>query len=502
MSQLLELTTQLHLIEGVERLLEGRALQVDQNEIWLGLEPAECKTLLDHFSDGSATRRSMPVHVVSSADPQALELRNRRAGTKPTLLVVLDERWDARSQKVVQSLTDLSRKLPSDLLREPAVFPLEEKWLDGAREEHCEWMRSLFDVLRGKDYKVAIRDREGQPMRLKLSAYFAYLAETLPEAANAPDVALARGLHRLGLFTHPALATELRVKKGAGSKQALRERIASGLSQNYRAARDPEEFAANLASSQRTADKVLDDYLKKGGRLSSSQSDEPMAQETFRRFLRQESPEDALRIVQWEFHESTSVGAVEKRRGGRKKRFGVRGVLTDRDSLAEKRQLIVETFVQQAPAGEDEQMRQDIERLTDDLGRGATTEAARQELRNRAIALWKDAAGSKALEQLLGWIDAIYRRTSKTRTEVVETDTLLDGLVEFGVWMRKMSEGPYQADWQITYPQGITQLVDPMSPEWRSNTHTLLRGAVRTLSKMSRSSSRKVRTLPIPFPFS
>lgn len=37
MSQSLDSTTRPHLIEGVETLLEGRALKVNQNEIWRGL---------------------------------------------------------------------------------------------------------------------------------------------------------------------------------------------------------------------------------------------------------------------------------------------------------------------------------------------------------------------------------------------------------------------------------------------------------------------------------
>lgn len=480
MSQSLDLTTRRHLIEGVETLLRGRALQVDQNEIWLGLEPVECRTLLEHFGAPATKQRLPELHFLSSADPSALGLRNRVAGPKPTLLVILDERWEARSQDFGQSLFDLSRKQASELLRESVDFPLETEWFGLAkRDEQREWIRALFDVLRGKDHKLAVRDRDGQAMRLRLSVYFGYLAHTRPEGGEAPDEALARAIHRLGLFTHPALAWELRPKKSAASQQQLRERMATSLSQNFRAARDADDFAAQLASSQRTAERVLEDYLKKGGRLSSDPVREDAAREAFRAFLRQQAVEDALRDVDWEFYEASAVGEAKGRRGGRKRRFGVRGVLADRDSLSEKRQRIVEIFVQQAPAGQEEQTRQDVERLADELGRGATADAALQELRSRALGLWKDAVADKTLDQLLGSLDTIHRRAKRRDAIDIEAVSLVAGLVEFGVWVRKISDGSAPKEWTITYPQKMTQSIEPMSEAWRSNTHRLLRAAAQ-----------------------
>ncbi len=479
MSQSLSPTTCDHLIQGVEILLRGRALQVDQNEIWLGLEPVECRTLLQHFGTAATKQQWPELYVLSSADPSALGRRNRVAGPTPTLLVILDERWETRSQEFGQSLFDLSRKQVSELLREGVEFPIETKWLGMAQhDQQRDWIRALFDVLRGKDQKFAVRDRDGQAMRLRLSVYFGYLVDTLPEAGEAAAEALARGIHRLGLFTHPALAWELRPKRSAPSQQQLRERMATSLSQNFRAARDADDFAAQLASSQRPAEKVLEDYLKKGGRLSSDPVREQAACGAFRAFLRQQTVEAALRNVDWEFYEAAAAGEVT-RRGGRKRRFGVRGVLADRDSLAEKRQSIVEVFVQQAPAGQEEQTRQDVERLADELGRGATADAALQELRSRALGLWKQAVGDKTLDHLLGSLDAIHRRAKRRDAVDIDADSLVAGLVEFGVWVRKMSDGPPPKEWAITYPQKMTQLIEPMSNEWRHNTHRLLRAAAQ-----------------------
>src|ERR1043166_940586 len=318
MSNTLDSTTRRYLIEGVETLLRGRALHVDQNEIWLGLEPAECRALLEHFGAPVTKQRLPDLHVLSSADPEALPVRHRVAGPQPTLLVILDERWEARSQDFGQSLFDLSRKQASDLLKMSVDFPLEAAWLALAkRDGQREWIEALFDVLRGKDSKFAVRDRDGQAMRLQLSAYFGYLAHTLPEAGETPDEALAGAIHRLGLFTHPALARELRPRKAPASQHQLRKRMATSLSQNFRAARDADDFAAQLSSSQRTAERVLGDYLKKGGRLSSDPAREEAARESFRAFLRQQTVGDVLRCVDWEFHEATATAAGRAPRGGR-----------------------------------------------------------------------------------------------------------------------------------------------------------------------------------------
>lgn len=467
------------LISGVEALVQHRLerLQVDQTELWLGLEPSECAALLEHFQRPDVRSRLSRVEVLSSADPVAMTRRNRSTALV-TLLVVLDERWKPRSRDYGQSLHEGSRKRVSQLLAEPVEFPAERVWLERAERVddagELQWVKALFETLRGQDRKQIVRDRDGQPMPLPLATYFGFLGETPILEGEPPSVSLARGLDRLGLFSHPALAREVRPKRRAGA--GLGDKLAHALSQNYRAARDPEDFRAQLESPRRTAPEVLEDYVKKGGRLTSRAADEEHAVAALRALLKREDPKSALRAVEWEFHHHADPASGGRARG-RGRLGGIRGLLSSRAALADKRLGIVDMFVARAKAEDQDQVRREIEPLVDSLGRSASSDHALAELRTRAATAWSDAPGSKDHERLLGAIEAVHNRAKKEAGQEIHAGTLVEALVEAALWVRQVagktrSPGP----WTLSFPGGAQrQVIEPSSSSWRLDVHRQLR---------------------------
>ena len=459
------------LLDGVAAILGSRRLTVDQNEIWLGLEPFEAQSILHHFG-GAGARPN--VEVISSADAEALGRRNRVGVREPTLLVIVEERWDARSQDFGQSLHDLSRKQVAQLLADSVRFPIENVWLERASDDATRsWIEALFDVLRAREARFAARDRDGQPMRLRLSAYFEYLALTPIAADQRADEALAEGLHRLRLFTHRALASETPARKQ--TKEALRERLAAAITQNYRASRDPDDFAAQLASRVATAESVLDRYLAKGGRLRVVPTDEAAARDAFREFLKGNVTDAVYAGVDWEFHEAATT-----RRGGKRRRHGVHGVLTDRDSMSEKRIRIVDAFVRKAPEGRQDEVKLDIEAKVDGLARSATAEAARTELRTRVHEAWSEVADLRERDQILGWIDTLFRRARSRDKQGIVAESLLEGLVEFA--RRAREDGTIEGAWHLVFElTGSTLSVDVTATAWVPDAHRYIRQSVDSL---------------------
>jgi hypothetical protein len=485
------------LIGGVEALLRHRLerLQVDQTELWLGLEPDECAALLEHFERPDVRARLSRVEVLSSADPAAMTRRNRSTANV-TLLVVLDERWKPSSRDYGQSLHEGSRKRVSQLLAEPVEFPAERTWLERAArvdESEAWWVRALFGTLRGQDRKRIVRDRDGQPMPLPLATYFRFLSETPLLEGEPPSVSLARGLDRLGLFSHPALARDVRPKRRPVAG-VLEDKLAHALSQNYRAARDPEDFRAQLESPRRTALGVLDAYVQKGGRLTSRAGEEEQAVAALQAFLKRDDARSALRAVEWEFHHHAE-GPSGGRLRGRGRLGGVRGLLSSRAALADKRLGIVDMFVDRAKAEDQDQVRREIEALVDSLGRSATSDHALAELRTRAATAWSDSPGAKEHERLLSQLEAVHNRTKKEAGEEIHASTLVDALVEAALWVREVSgKSPPSGPWTLSFPGGAQRdAIDPSSPAWRLNVHGQLRRAFEQARQDEQSDSEDER---------
>jgi hypothetical protein len=451
--------------EAAEAIVASRALLVDQNELWSGLERDETEAVLEHFGraeiqSGLVAKASVTVTVVGSSDPRALGLRNRATGERPSLLVVVEQRWDDKGADQGQSLQDLKRKLPFHLLAESVRFPVEEARLaEAASDTERAWVEALFRVLRGQSPHL-VTDRDGQRMRLGFGQYLRFVRDGAAASSGSVALALAAAFHRLGLFTHPALAQD-----AADDRQDRERRIADALTQNYRAARDPNGLVEGLASQYRLPIDVFRDYERRGGKLTSSVANAERARDAFAQFLQDGPIEPALPLVEWDFQESSQT--EKAKRGGRKRRHGIRGLLQDRDSLDLRKQAILDLLARDEDAGQ----RKETEALLDRLSQASQADSARGQLKTRAYdRLGSDPQRAKDLTRVLELLDSVVSRAKKKRDDI-RSDSLTAALVEFAAWVRDVETVPPDvAGWKLSI-EGKATPIRPEDPEWLRGVH-------------------------------